>query len=342
MFCVVSLLLFVPAFGHNSHENKRVLRGGSYSRGGGTYNRGGSSGGNSSYNRNRNRNRNNNRRRNSGGMGTMGKVFAGLALAGLGLALMAMFFPAFGAASCGMCLPACLAGTCCGLFAASNKLGSANQQADFGEPARQTEHEGEVFEDCVARAKFDVENSRGRPPQHLYSRAQPYSGQYSTTFVEAGVTHNATLNLTFTPDLQGNGFKLSGEGRDIDGDTVIEDGHSNFDGTAWWKERNTSGVVGLQVLSRGRFDFQQRTFQGTWMASSMVNGSYISFVAMTQEQPRLHQPYASTIGADYPTATVVPGAATAYQTSIPVVSGTVVHSSNIPASSYSPPAQKPS
>jgi len=132
-------------------------------------------------------------------------------------------------------------------------------------------------------AKEQVEhNARG--PRQL---ASPHSGLYSTSYVDrqSGVRHSATLNLHFTPDFSGRGYKLSGEGSDIDGDTVIEDGFCSHDGTAYWRERVVTKDVGLIVLSKGKFDFSRRNFQGTWLASSMEEGSYIVFEAIDVAPP---------------------------------------------------------
>jgi hypothetical protein len=146
------------------------------------------------------------------------------------------------------------------------------------------------FEECSRRAQEEVENWQTSVSQQT---TPPYSGEYVTSYVDriSHVQHEASLILNFTPDFQGRGYKLSGEGYGIDGNTVIEDGHANYDGVAWWRERTITKDVGLLVLSRGTFDFARRTFNGTWMASSMKHAAYISFVAV--EQPPTATPEAS-------------------------------------------------
>jgi hypothetical protein len=280
-------------------------------------------------------------------------MLTGLAVAGIGLALLGMLFPALGMAMCG-CLPCCMAGACCGLAAAgaagtANNTNSNNQQQYNGGPAqggannnkhdqryRSDPSQGDYyaaesapragsssqeflkFEAAAQRAKQEVESSSTAQKQQPYVEplAQPYSGQYSTSYVDrtTGVQHNATLNLSFTPDFYGTGFKLSGEGHDIDGQTAIEDGHVNCDGTAWWREFTISGDVGLKVLSRGKFDFEQKSFNGTWLASTMEHGAYIIFRAAGSGEEALMmqpQPY-------------VPIVATAGNSNIPVVSASQV------------------
>jgi hypothetical protein len=159
--------------------------------------------------------------------------------------------------------------------AASPGMFSSESYGTFGD-------NNSSFEDMARRAKEQVENARG--PRQL---AAPHSGLYSTSYVDrqSGDRHSATLNLHFTPDFRGNGYKLSGEGSDIDGDTVIEDGFASHDGTAYWRERVVTKDGGLIVLSRGKFDFSRRIFQGTWLASTMEQGSYIVFEAIDVAPP---------------------------------------------------------
>lgn len=133
------------------------------------------------------------------------------------------------------------------------------------------------FERCARRAQREVEQAPPQPPPSV----PPHSGDYYRIFhVDriSQVQHGATLTLHFTPDFDGRGYKLSGH--DIDGHTVIEDGHVNYDGTAWWRERTVTKDVKSIVLSRGKFDFVKREFYGTWLESSMKQAAYITFAAV--------------------------------------------------------------
>ena len=66
----------------------------------------------------------------------------------------------------------------------------------------------------------------------------------------------------------------------INGNTILEDGHVNYDGTAWWKERTITEHVGLTVLSRGAFNFTNCTFNGSWLVKdTMDGGNYTLFEA---------------------------------------------------------------
>lgn len=259
-------------------STNRFLRGGSYSRGGSSssysYNRGGSN-----YNRNRNSsNYSYNSNRRSGGFG---RAFAGLAVAAVGLAFLGIFLGG------GAGLSACAAALCCGAAGAAVGASSAaainnnNTNNNNYHNASASHQPGNMsgnynqypqpeFNQAVLQAKRDVDNTF---TTHNQVNVQPYSGQYTTSFIdpESGSHHNASLCLFFTPDLQKQGFRISGQGSDIDGSTVVEDGFAKCDGTCWWIERAITGDVGLLMLSRGQFNFQQQIFHGTWLANTMLS-----------------------------------------------------------------------
>ena len=114
----------------------------------------------------------------------------------------------------------------------------------------------------------------------------PYSGQYVAAFIdpETQVHHSAMINLSFQKDTtnsySNSGYFLSGHGSDVDGKTIIEEGYAYPNGMAWWIERTVSdGDIGLVVISRGRFDYGQRTFEGMWLANTMLEAPYTSFSA---------------------------------------------------------------
>ncbi len=272
-----------------SKNRSRFLRGGSYSRGGSSssysYNRGGGS----SYNWNRNRNRSssyNNGARRSGGFG---RILGGLAAAAVGLAVLGMLF---GGAGAGLCTALCCGatGAAVGATAAAGANRYNNNYYSASEPHQNYMNKNyngnnqSDFDMCVQQARREVDNAFTSMNQ---TNCQPYSGQYTTVFVdpESGVHHNASLCIFFTPDPQRQGFRISGQGSDIDGNTVIEDGFAKYDGTTWWIEKTISGDIGLAVLSRGKFNFYQHTFDGTWLANTMLSGPYLSFTAtMVQDQ----------------------------------------------------------
>lgn len=293
-----------------STSSKRLLRGGSYSSGGRSsysYNRGGGS--SYSYNRNRNYNRS------SGG--GLGRAMAGFAFAVMGFAFLGLLLAGGGAG-----LSACCAALCCGatgaaIGASAGATGSNyNNQNYYNGPHQPGGGGGYMqnnnfrgsnpqydFDQSVEQAKREVENSFSTQNQ---GGGQPFSGQYTTSFVDpgSGTMHNASLCLFFTPDPQRQGFRITGQGSDIDGSTIIEDGFAKYDGTCWWKERAITGDVGLLVLSRGKFNFFQNTFEGTWLANSMISGPYLSFSSISMPNQQTPTPNNTT--------------------NIPVVTGTVV------------------
>jgi len=74
---------------------------------------------------------------------------------------------------------------------------------------------------------------------------------------------------------------------------------------AYWKERTITGDVGLEVLSKGKFNFNTNSFEGTWLASSMISGPYLSFTALQQQQQQQQQQQSQSQTPMMPTATVV-------------------------------------
>jgi len=166
-------------------------------------------------------------------------------------------------------------------FSGSRRNSLNNKQNGNG---HDNDAELKMFDENVQRAKLEIETSRTMHPTISPPSTTPYSGEYITSYVDGGVAHSATLTIQFT-DLHNNtGYKLSGRGKDVDGTTLIEDGHANYDGTVWWRERTVTGDVGLQILSRGKFDFSKSTLDGTWFASSGQGGSYLAFHANWNQQ----------------------------------------------------------
>jgi len=61
---------------------------------------------------------------------------------------------------------------------------------------------------------------------------------------------------------------------------VITEGHANYDGMVWWKEKCVTSNVGMQVLSTGKFAIAERAFAvGEWLNSDKADGTYASFLA---------------------------------------------------------------
>ena len=78
---------------------------------------------------------------------------------------------------------------------------------------------------------------------------------------------------------------------------MIEDGFAKYDGRAWWIEKAITGDVGLLVLSKGQFNFHNQSFEGTWLANTMLSGPYLSFqtIQAPNEQPMAPQNNSSSI-----------------------------------------------
>lgn len=133
-----------------------------------------------------------------------------------------------------------------------------------------------LFEEAVNNAKTDVEQKSQATLS--YERTLPHSGEYTVEYLDRGTKRNGSITLSFH-DKGSDGYNISGSGIDSDGCTTITEGHANYDGTAWWKEKNTTGDVGMLVLTTGKFDFVGHSFTGEWYSSTDNEGSYTSFSA---------------------------------------------------------------
>jgi len=145
--------------------------------------------------------------------------------------------------------------------------------------AKQT---GENFEKQVIDAKTNFKDELLRSSGTV-SGFKPKSGLYNVIYIEEGREMNAETHLNFTLDKIDNCYTLSGKSKDADGETQIMDGRASLGGKAWWKERNISGSVGMQVLNTGTFNYQDNTFQGRWSASTGVSGSFKSFLLVRED-----------------------------------------------------------
>ena len=172
------------------------------------------------------------------------------------------------------------------------RRGEVNTHSDKGKAA---------FQSQVAKAKMSVEQS---PRTTLsYERVIPHSGEYTLEYKDRAMTRTGGILLKFQ-DNGTDGYTISGDGHDADGSTNIEEGHANYDGTAWWREINVSGDVGMQVLSTGTFDFSSHTFEGEWKSSTQVSGKYVSFWA--KDAPENLPSVNITTAANVPVSNVAP------------------------------------
>jgi len=243
-------------------------------------------------------------------MGTFGKVLAGAAIGMVGLALLGALIPGIGMAAAGCCLPACLTALCCGAgaMAASNR--SSASESTTNQNLSDSLYDG--------TCRFETEVEKAKASVKVYARNSqflPHSGEYGTTYIDGNDSHNAILHLKFSD--VGSGYKILGEGSDIDGVTEIQDGFANYQGMAWWKELTIAGDVGLEILSKGKFDFVKRTFIGSWHSNSARSGMYTQFKAICIPNQEATHIYESSPTESY----------------VPVVSGTIVAAQN--------PAQNP-
>jgi len=255
----------------NEFQSGRFLRGGSMSSGGSSY----SGGSYSSY-----------------GDGSVGLTFYAILL------LIAALLD--------------IAGLCCDTEVRGASDTSSNHLHHVNDNNINPTYYDEKFEKMVQRTKNEIENKISVYHEQVVT-AHPHSGVYNASFLcsNSRKRYDAMLNINFTREVHNcNGYRISGKGSDVDGETIIEDGFVTYDGNAaWWRERTVTGDFGLQVLSKGRFDFQTRSFSGVWKANTNISGSYISFRASTTNT--IAMAYAipvfesSTLGNSAPLSTAI-------------------------------------
>ncbi len=138
----------------------------------------------------------------------------------------------------------------------------------------------EEFEEVVRDQKEQVrQHSRGVSK----GANVPKSGLYQMSYEDRGTTYGGTVQLDFHN--VGDGYEITGEVKDADGKSIIQEGFVAYDGKAYWKDKcveSSSGDVGMSVISVGDFNFEDSTFQGTWNAITGIGGLYTSFNLITE------------------------------------------------------------
>jgi len=134
----------------------------------------------------------------------------------------------------------------------------------------------EFYEELLQmKSDLEADALRGQssPPKKV-----PTSGTYATSYIigeDDEKRYKASVTLAFK-DIGGY-YTISGYGHDVDGDTTIDVGQATYDGSAYWKERSDEGHIGMQVVTKGTFDYEKDTFSGFWLSSSKKKGTYKSF-----------------------------------------------------------------
>jgi len=255
----ILVLFLISGISSGRRPSARALRGGRGGGGGGSRGGGGTGGTGGSS------------RGTSGGsyfsrMGTGGKLLAGAAVGLLAFGLLGGLFPAVGIGLCGA--------LCCAASAGAAGV-AAGAAATKGTQSKKYPSKGNgggiLFPERVDEARRQV------IPSGKTNYSTPYSGEYTTHYIDNGMTHQAKLKLKFE-DID-YGYKITGNGSDVDGLTRVEEGFANYDGVAWWIEETITGDVGLHILSTGKFDFPDRSFLGSWFANTDESGVYTDFKA---------------------------------------------------------------
>ena len=128
----------------------------------------------------------------------------------------------------------------------------------------------------------------------------PTSGKYHCRYFEDGKYLNAETTFKFTPSEDGNGWNITGYGRDDDGGFTITEGFvssSSGEATqeaglplsgktmnAYWVEKALDAPSFL-VLNTGTFQFEDNTFTGGWKACNGKQSRYLGFHLVDPERP---------------------------------------------------------
>merc|ERR1712003_130164 len=129
---------------------------------------------------------------------------------------------------------------------------------------------------------------------------EPYSGRYLISIhdEEQNQVYDYTITLNFTLNSKEQGHSITGSKVSAGGGTTIEKGFVNKNGEAWWHEKtfvkNNSNDEewwddktlkgSLEILSKGKFDFEKGTFEGTWLTNTKKYGRYQTFIADKYER----------------------------------------------------------
>lgn len=111
-----------------------------------------------------------------------------------------------------------------------------------------------------------------------YPPFNSYSGTFDMSYVDRGKTFRGHVMLELQQDSSIGGYRVTGTTSDADGTATIIDGLVAYDGDAWWLDEVSSGNdTGLKVLSTGKLDWSNNTFEGVWRANTGQSGQYSTF-----------------------------------------------------------------
>jgi hypothetical protein len=124
-----------------------------------------------------------------------------------------------------------------------------------------------LFEEAVRKAKSNIQQQSRAALSHEQTTV-PYSEEYLTKLLCGNTKRNGSITVVFH-DWSSDGYILSGKRIDNDGWTIITEGHANYYGMAWWKDKYMTDDFDMQVLLTSEFAFAERTFAGECMAQQL-------------------------------------------------------------------------
>lgn len=144
----------------------------------------------------------------------------------------------------------------------------------------------ESFDKKVAAEQESVKESAKSNIEEKDPDVVPKGGSYLFSYKDDGYEDKTGKAMLKFEDNNYDGYHIYGLITDDDGTSKIQEGFAGYGGRAYWVDECTASVignVGLKVLSAGYFNFASGSFMGSWVASSSISGSYLSFQCVDAE-----------------------------------------------------------
>lgn len=131
--------------------------------------------------------------------------------------------------------------------------------------------------------KQDLLEATGKLPDEYQAanrEKSPADGPYVSEYMEPATAYRPAfqckqqVHLRFEKHY--DGWKLTGYGKDADGNFIIG-GYVDSTGKTSWTENGKLSTRPTFVETTGYFDFQRHTFVGEWKAQNGAKGRYLSF-----------------------------------------------------------------
>ena len=119
------------------------------------------------------------------------------------------------------------------------------------------------------KIKAEIKADAGRAEQTF---KRPVNGAFESSYEEDGKRFTTTIHLQFIKN-DSTGWSVQGTGHDADGDFEVIEGLLSPSGAVYWIEKCSAGTV----ITKGQFNTDFLSMQGTWEAANGVSGTYQDF-----------------------------------------------------------------